>query len=178
MYNSSAVAAAFVGAVQHAFDVNKRQRVIKFFSGYHKHVWLVKEFTVHLILKQAFSKQSPLSSICARTQRSVGCKINNGFRVCSQNVVLVFKIVLNIRQINFLAQLIKIKKILKSGIALWQRTLKKIFVVRYIWYQVIALWKIFQSALYEGTLTFPMIKTLNALWKNMYKSLILDFDFY
>lgn len=126
--------------------------------------------------KQAFSKQSPLSSICARTQRSVGCKINNGFRVCSQNVVFVFKIVLNIRQINFLAQLIKIKKILKSGIALWQRTLKKIFVVRYIWYQVIA--KIFQSALYEGTLTFPMIKTLNALWKNMYKSLILDFDFY
>lgn len=168
MYNSSAVAAAFVGAVQHAFDVNKRQRVIKFFSGYHKHVWLVKEFTVHLILKQAFSKQSPLSSICARTQRSVGCKINNGFRVCSQNVVFVFKIVLNIRQINFLAWLIKIKKILKSGI----------FVVRYIWYQVIALWKIFQSALYEGTLTFPMIKTLNALWKNMYKSLILDFDFY
>lgn len=125
MYNSSTVAAAFVGAVQHAFDVNKRQRVIKFFSGYHKHVWLVKEFTVHLILKQAFSKQSLLSSICARTQRSVGCKINNGFRVCSQNVVLVFKIVLNIRQINFLAQLIKIKKILKSGIALWQRTLKK-----------------------------------------------------
>lgn len=168
MYNSSTVAAAFVGAVQHAFDVNKRQRVIKFFSGYHKHVWLVNEFTVHLILKQAFSKQSPLSSICARTQRSVGCKINNGFRVCSQNVVLVFKIVLNIRQINFLAWLIKIKKILKSGI----------FVVRYIWYQVIALWKIFQSALYEGTLTFPMIKTLNALWKNMYKSLILDFDFY
>lgn len=166
MYNSSAVAAAFVGAVQHAFDVNKRQRVITFFSGYHKHVWLVKEFTVHLILKQAFSKQSPLSSICTRTQRSVGCKINNGFRVCSQNVVFVFKIVLNIRQINFLAWLIKIKKILKSGI----------FVVRYIWYQVIA--KIFQSALYEGTLTFPMIKTLNALWKNMYKSLILDFDFY
>lgn len=99
----STVAAAFLGAVQHAFDVNKRQRVIKFFSGYHKHVWLVNEFTVHLILKQAFSKQSPLSSICARTQRSVGCKINNGFRVCSQNVVFVFKIVLNIRQINFLA---------------------------------------------------------------------------
>lgn len=167
MYNSSTIAAAFVGAVQHAFYVNKRQRVIKFFSGYHKHVWLVKKITVHLILKQAFSKQSPLSSICTRTQRSVGCKINNGFRVCSQNVVLVFKIVLNIRQINFLAWLIKIKKILKSGI----------FVVRYIWYQVIALWKIFQSALYEETLTFPMIKTLNALWKNMYKSLILDFDF-
>lgn len=120
--------------------------------------------------KTSFFKAIPTfnSSICTRTQRSVGCKINNGFRVCSQNVVLVFKIVLNIRQINFLAWLIKIKKILKSGI----------FVVRYIWYQVIALWKIFQSALYEGTLTFPMIKTLNALWKNMYKSLILDFDFY